>query len=123
MNYRNQPGFATVDWRDVNFNLTYSATIVHVIGDNREDLERLGAPEEPEIEAPIEPDEPDEDADSEEIARYDVAMRKYLHEQGAYDLAWAKYEADREEFENVQGQWCRFSNSSRSASYSAPARS
>jgi hypothetical protein len=119
MYYKNNIETSTADWIRLNFDAVHGPFIAHAIGDDYDALERIGRPEEPEIDAPIEPEEPErpEPEDGMSAKDYDVllqayeleksiwdkAMIEYLAAQKAYDDAWREYEEARENFENLHG--------------------
>lgn len=119
MYYKNNSETSTSDWIRLNFDAINGPLIAHAIGDNYDDLERVGRPEEPEIEEPIEPEEPErpEPQDGMSAKDYDVLLQgyeadrkawdkemvEYLVAQKAYDDAWREYEEARENFENLSG--------------------
>jgi hypothetical protein len=102
-NYRNDPETSTRDWIALNFDAVHGPFIAAAVGDDYDQLVRVGEPEEPEIEEPEEPEEPDEDATPEARAEYDKAMVLYLAEQAEYEKEWDAYNEARETWENPHG--------------------
>ena len=119
MYYKNNIETSTSDWIRLNFNGIHGGLIAYAVGDDYDALERLGRPEEPEIEEPIEPDEParavPKDGMSakeydvllrsyeEERKEWDKAMIEYLAAQKEYDAAWDAYNEALESYENSHG--------------------
>lgn len=102
-NYRNDPETSTRDWIALNFDGVHGPFIAAAVGDDYDQLVRVGEPEEPEIEEPEEPQEPDEDATPEARAEYDKAMVTYLAEQAEYEKSWDQHAQAREHWNNLNG--------------------
>jgi hypothetical protein len=119
MYYKNNPQTSTADWIRINFNGIHGPLIAHAVGDDYDALERIGRPEAPEIEEPIEPDEPARAVPKDGMSAkeydallqgyeadrkaWDKEMVEYLAAQKAYEDAWREYEEAREDFENLNG--------------------
>lgn len=115
MMYRNDPKTSTSDWIRLNFSEVHGPAIAALCGDDFEALERVGRPEDfdmEEPEKPVEPEMPDIDAEMSAVEAfainntmvpimiaYDKEMVVYRAELAAYEKAKEEYEEAVREFE------------------------
>lgn len=106
MMYKNSAGTSTDDWIRLNFNQEYGPLIALVMGEDFDALERLGRPEDFDMEEPVEPVEPDSDDFTSlkprtAASKLKKAKAQYAIDEAAHDVDLAAYKKALEAHEEA----------------------
>jgi hypothetical protein len=106
MMYKNNTETTTRDWISLNTNEAYAPLIAYTMGEDFDALERIGRPEDPDLDEPDDPciDEPDAGEMTateyaEALATYNAEMAPYREALAAYEKALEAHEEAVREFE------------------------
>ena len=112
MNYKNNTETSTQDWISLNFSKIHGPLLAHLSGviyAQQDDslLIRIGEPEEPAMEEPCEPYEPELlELDDDATPDWRVAVQeKYEQDMVFYEKEMEEYEAAQKHYEEVMRVW------------------